>query len=109
MDDSPCDAIVLAAAGLNRLGLTDHISEACSQMPQMTFPPRGRARSPFNAACQDDSLDFPGAADGRCKPRMLLTAAERTFLHALSGVVVPCRSALTLMSKTVQTDLCVGV
>ena len=80
-DDGPYDAIVLAAAGLNRLGLTGHISEVLD-LKQM-ISAAGQGALAIQCRADIDSLTFLSPlAD-------LETAhaieAERTFLHALGG------------------------
>ncbi len=81
MDDGPYDAIVLAAAGLNRLGLADHISEVLDTTQMISAAGQGA----LAVQCRDDgdSLAFLArVADAQTAQAI---EAERTFLHALGG------------------------
>ncbi|MDE2821073.1 MAG: hydroxymethylbilane synthase [Chloroflexota bacterium] len=79
MDDGPYDAIVLAAAGLNRLGLADHISEVLDTTQMISAAGQGA----LAVQCRDDgdSLAFLArVADAQTAQAI---EAERTFLRAL--------------------------
>src|ERR1041385_939232 len=81
LDEGQYDAIVLAAAGLTRLGLTDRISEIlgpdrrCSAVCQGSLPIETRPSGPGFEACR--VLDHPAT-------RAAVTA-ERGVLGALGG------------------------
>ena len=49
LDDGYCDAIVLAAAGLIRLGMTDRIAEYLDLQISLPVPDKGRWG--LNAVC----------------------------------------------------------
>ena len=80
------DAIVLAAAGLQRLGLAEHISETFS--PAQMLSAAGQGALAVQCLNQYHLLDFfAHLAD---PATMLATAAERAFLGALeSGCSLP--------------------
>lgn len=81
MDDGPYDALVLAAAGLNRLGLTDHISEVL-ELKQM-ISAAGQGALAIQCRQEDESLAFLAwLADVKTTQEI---EAERSFLHALGG------------------------
>ncbi len=85
-DDSPYDAIILAAAGLNRLGLQAQISETL-ELRQM-LPAAGQGALAIQCRCEADSLAFlERLADAHATQA---TAAERAFLQALeAGCALP--------------------
>ena len=79
--DGQFDAIVLAAAGLNRLGLADHISEIFDERQMLTAAGQGALAIQCRAE-GDDLVFFWPLADWRTTHA---TAAERAFLHALEA------------------------
>lgn len=86
MDDSQYDAIVLAAAGLARLGLTEHISETLT-LRQM-LPAAGQGALAVQCRREDESLAFLTRLDDA--PSAQATTAERAFLQALgAGCALP--------------------
>lgn len=80
-DDGPYDAIVLAAAGLNRLALIDHISEVFDLKQMISAAGQGA----LAIQCRDDidSLTFLSPLADLETAQSI--EAERTFLHALGG------------------------
>ena len=79
--DGPYDAIVLATAGLNRLGMTEHISEIFD-MRQM-ISAAGQGALAVQCRYEGDSIAF--LAKLNHVQTAHATEAERTFLHALEG------------------------
>ncbi len=81
------DAIVLAAAGLNRLGLSKHIREL--------FDPHAAPPAPGQGALaietREADLDAPWLAALRHRPTTLAIAAERGAMEILEG---SCRTAI---------------
>lgn len=75
-DEGAFDAIVLAAAGLNRLGLAVHISEVFSESQMLCAAGQGAIAVQCRA---DDQAFFAPLDDWRSS---LATLAERAFLHA---------------------------
>lgn len=80
--DGHYDATVLAVAGLERLGLTDHISEYLS--PDIMLPAPGQAALAIQCRADDTAtFDMLSALDDQ-RHRAEVTA-ERAFLAALGG------------------------
>lgn len=80
-DDGQFDAIVLAAAGLTRLGLADHISGVFDESQMLAAAGQGALAIQCRAD-GDDLVFFAPLADWRTAHA---TAAERAFLHALEA------------------------
>lgn len=106
--DSPFDAIVLAAAGLNRLGLSAHISEIFDESQMLSAA--GQGALAVQCRAEDDSLLFFWTlADWRASHA---TAAERSFLRALeAGCSLPVAayaqvdgSRLVLRGRVIALD-----
>ena len=95
-DDSPFDAIVLAAAGLNRLGLSAHISEIFDESRLVSAA--GQGALAVQCRAEDDSLLFFWTlADWRASHT---TEAERSFLHALeAGCSLPVAAYAKVAGK----------
>ena len=80
-DDGRFDAIVLAAAGLNRLGLSAQISEIFDESQMLSAA--GQGALAVQCRAEDDSLLFFWTlAEWKASHA---TAAERSFLHALEA------------------------
>ncbi len=76
------DALLLAAAGLERIGRTDVISEVLS--PETMMPPIGAGILALQ--CREGDDDLIGAVSGLGDPGTHREAsAERMFLHVLQG------------------------
>ena len=80
-NDSDFDAIVLAAAGLIRLGLADHISEIFDKRQMLCAAGQGALAIQCRAD-DDDLAVFRALADWQSAQA---AAAERAFLHALEA------------------------
>ncbi len=76
------DAVILAAAGLQRLGLSNHITQ---HLPlEIMLPAAGQGALAVQCRSNDSLTQrYLAALDDR--PTRLAVAAERTFLHALGG------------------------
>ena len=76
------DGAILAAAGLIRLGLTDHVAEYLS--PQRFVPPPGQGVLAVEIRADDDSMQniVRSVED---TPTRLAATAERAFLEKLGG------------------------
>ena len=106
--DSPFDAIVLAAAGLKRLGLGAHISETFDESRMLSAA--GQGALAVQCRAEDDSLLFFWTlSDWRASHA---TAAERSFLRALeAGCSLPVAayarvdgSRLVLRGRVIALD-----
>ena len=79
--DGP-DAIILAVAGLQRLGWSDCISETLS--PEICMPAVGQAALAIQTRIDDEeSMNAVQRIDHR--PSRLAVMAERAFLHSIGG------------------------
>ncbi len=79
--DGP-DAIVLAVAGLQRLGWSDRISEPLS--PDLCMPAVGQAALAIEIR-QDDQRTLDAARNIEHLPSRRAVMAERAFLHGIGG------------------------
>jgi len=82
VEEGALDATLLAAAGLNRLGLDDHITV---RLPLDTFPPAcGQGAVAIECRADDRRIrDMVGAIDHPATA--VAVRCERAFLHALNG------------------------
>ena len=81
------DALVLALAGLKRLGLEAHVREAFDPVEAPPAPGQGALAIETRA----EDMDAPWLAALRHRPTALAVAAERGALEALEG---SCRTAM---------------
>jgi hydroxymethylbilane synthase len=79
--DGPYDAIVLALAGLDRLGRRDEISQ---QLPLETMLP-APGQGALAVQCRDDAASHKLLAPLAHRATTLAVTAERAFLAALGG------------------------
>ena len=106
VEDGAYDAIVLAAAGLKRLGLAARISEVFAESQMLCAAGQGA----IAIQCRDDDQAFFAPLDD--VPTSLATQAERAFLHAFdSGCSLPVaahaqveRDRLRLQGRVVALD-----
>ena len=91
------DAILLAAAGLRRLGLQDHITELFD--PVQCPPAPGQGALAIETRAADAGADWLTAL--RHGPTALTVAAERGALEALEG---SCRTAIGAHAR-IEQDL----
>jgi hydroxymethylbilane synthase len=87
LDEGECDAIILAAAGLNRLGLGAEVREAFDPVAMPPAPGQGALALQVRAA--DAGAQWLKALHHR--PTELQVSAERGALAALEG---SCRTAI---------------
>lgn len=82
LDDLDLDAIVLAEAGLARLGLADRITEVLD--PSWMLPAVGQGA--IGLECRSDDAETRRlVAQVRCEPTFARVQAERAMLYALGG------------------------
>ena len=81
------DAILLAAAGLNRLGLAKHVSELLDPYAAPPAPGQGALAIETRAA----DADVPWLQGLKHRPTTIAIAAERGAMAALEG---SCRTAI---------------
>lgn len=104
--DGPYDAIVLARAGVERLELTQHISDTLPMEAMLPAPGQGA----LAVQCRADDADFFAALDD-ASIRLCVTA-ERAFLNELEGgcsvpVAAYCQlidGMLTLRGRVTAVD-----
>ena len=88
LDEGQFDAIILAAAGLKRLGLGDRIADLIDPADSLPAPGQGA----LAIECRADRPDLLGAlAPLADRATTLATTAERAFSRALAG---NCRTPL---------------
>jgi hydroxymethylbilane synthase len=85
--DGQFDAILLAAAGLNRLGLSKHVSELFDPYAAPPAPGQGALAIETRAA----DADAPWLQGLKHRPTTIAIAAERGAMAALEG---SCRTAI---------------
>jgi hydroxymethylbilane synthase len=96
--DGPYDAIVLARAGLERLGLLDGVTE---ELPlDLMLPAPGQAA--LAVQCRDDVDSIAMAAVIDHGPTRMAAEAERAFLSGLGG---GCSAPVAAYGMTDGTDL----
>ena len=96
--DSPCDALLLAAAGLLRLGLGHVISEQLSLADMLPAPGQGA----LALQCRNDAELLRLLAPLDHKPTRAAVTAERAFLAALEA---GCSAPLAAWATTVGDRL----
>ena len=95
-NDSAFDAIVLAAAGLQRLGLSAHISEIFDESRMLSAA--GQGALAVQCRAEDEAMRFfRSLTKWRAS---YATAAERSFLHALeAGCSLPVAAYAKVAGK----------
>lgn len=98
--DGPYDAVILAAAGVDRLALDDHISERLDL--DWMLPAPGQAA--IGVQCRaDDAITLAVLGQIDCGDVRSCVSAERAFLHGLSGgCSTPVAAHATLTDGTIQ-------
>lgn len=98
LDEGECDAMVLAAAGLIRLELTDRIAETFE--PEFCTPAVSQGVLGIECRLEDRNvLNMLSAIDNQ--PLRALVTAERAFLHELGGgCSVPVGALATPLSDS---------
>jgi hydroxymethylbilane synthase len=92
LESGEADAIVLAAAGLNRLGLQDRIRAFIDPLNAPPAPGQGALAIQTRA----EDRNAPWLAGLRHRPTALIVAAERAALAALDG---SCRTAIGAFAR----------
>lgn len=100
MKEGYCDAIILAGAGVTRLGMQSNITEMIS--PQMILP--AVSQGIVGIECREDDMDTQEIINKiNHDDTMLIAEAERTFLATVEGgcqIPVGCFSTLKENSYT---------
>ena len=99
LDDGRYDAIILAAAGLKRLGFAERIASYLD--PEESLPAAGQGA--LAVECRSDRADLLAAlAPLADRDSTLATTAERAFARALSG---SCHTPLAAYAIFVRDEL----
>ena len=102
LERGEADAIILAAAGLNRLGLSQHVRAYID--PEASPPAPGQGALAIQTREQDCAAAW--LADLRHWPTLLAVTAERGALAALDG---SCRTAVGAYARMVGDNLVLDV
>lgn len=106
LDAGVCDALVIAAAGLQRLGYAGRISERLD--PAVCLPAVGQGALAVEARAGDPQLTA-WLAPLQHRPTVLATAAERAFLAAVQGgCQVPAAAYAGLAGDVLQLQALVA-
>ena len=99
LDAGDTDALVLACAGLDRLGLGDRIAERLG--PELVPPAPGQGAIALQVRADDEALvALVGSVDHA--PTRVAVEAERAFLHASGG---GCRSPIGALARMAGDQL----
>ncbi|HEY2888040.1 MAG TPA: hydroxymethylbilane synthase [Candidatus Limnocylindrales bacterium] len=99
LEDGETDALVLACAGLDRLGLGERIAERLD--PALMPPAPGQGAIAVQVRADDDRIGrVVGAIDDH--PTRVAVEAERAFLDASGG---GCRSPIGALASVSETGL----
>ena len=99
LDTGETDALVLACAGLDRMGLGDRIAERLE--PEIVPPAPGQGAIALQIR-RDDARLLASAASIDDRPTRLAVEAERAFLRASGG---GCRAPIGSLATIVGDDL----
>jgi hydroxymethylbilane synthase len=99
LDAGETDALVLASAGLDRLGLGDRIAERLE--PEIVPPASGQGAIAIQVRSDDERM-IAVAAEIDDLPTRLAVEAERTFLSTSGG---GCRAPIGALAELVDQEL----
>jgi hydroxymethylbilane synthase len=104
LDDGQYDAIILASAGLKRLGLAERIRHCIE--PSVSLPAVGRC---FGLECRADDQDVLALIQPLLHKRLICVRAERAFNAYLEGgCQVPIAGYATLQDGKIHIEGRVG-
>jgi hydroxymethylbilane synthase len=98
LDEGRCEALVLALAGLERLGLADRVGEALD--PERMVPAVGQGALAVQARADDPLAEAIAFLDHAATRRAVL--AERAFLSAMGG---GCRAPFAAHARLEEGEL----
>ena len=102
LDEGQYDALVLACAGLQRLGLASRISAALSSVEMLPSPGQGALAIETRA---DDAETIAVAGNADHKFTRLACTAERSFLRSLGGgCQLPIAAYAAVRDKKIRLD-----
>ncbi|MGH7284357.1 MAG: hydroxymethylbilane synthase, partial [Polyangiaceae bacterium] len=99
VDEGQCDAIVLARAGLVRLGLQDRATDVLE--PEVSLPAVGQGALGIEARADDENAKKI-LASLHDRPTALAVAAERGVLEALGG---DCKTPLGAYAELAESRM----
>ena len=82
MHDGHCQGLIMAAAGIERLGLQEHISEYLNETQMLTAPGQGAIAIEIREE-DNSTLEFLSVLNH--KESVICVTAERSFLNRLEG------------------------
>ena len=82
MHDGHCQGLIMAAAGIERLGLQEHISEYLNETQMLTAPGQGAIAIEIREE-DNSTLEFLSVLNH--KDSVICVTAERSFLNRLEG------------------------
>jgi len=82
MHDGHCQGLIMAAAGIERLGLQEHISEYLNEKQMLTAPGQGAIAIEIREE-DNSTLEFLSVLNH--KESVICVTAERSFLNRLEG------------------------
>jgi len=107
LDDGEFDAIILAAAGLNRLGHGDRITELLD--PKMSLPAVGQGALGIETRLEDRDTSSLVEAALHSKETAACVAAERGFLNELGGSCqTPLAAYARIVAERLEIDALIG-
>jgi hydroxymethylbilane synthase len=106
LQEGTYDAIVLACAGLNRLGLQDKITASLSLEQMLPAPGQGALALEIRA---DDRRVKPSVSSLNHLPSAIAVIAERAFLHRMGGGCnVPVAAYAYIQDNQIEIHGCVA-
>ena len=102
MNDGHCEGMIMAAAGIERLGLQEHITEYLNETQMLTAPGQGAIAIEIREG-DNDILEVLSVLNH--KQSEICVTAERSFLNRLEGgCQIPFASHATLDGDTLTVE-----
>tara|TARA_B100000795_G_scaffold69118_1_gene48099 strand:+ start:390 stop:1322 length:933 start_codon:yes stop_codon:yes gene_type:complete len=102
MHDGHCEGIIMAAAGIERLGLQEHITEYLNETQMLTAPGQGAIAIEIREE-DNDILEVLSVLNH--KQSAICVTAERSFLNRLEGgCQIPFAAHATLNGDTLTVE-----
>ena len=102
MHDGHCDGMIMAAAGIERLGLHEHITEYLNETQMLTAPGQGAIAIEIREE-DNDILEVLSVLNH--KESAICVTAERSFLNRLKGgCQIPFAAHATLDGDTLTVE-----
>ena len=102
MHDGHCDGMIMAAAGIERLGLQEHITEYLNETQMLTAPGQGAIAIEIR---EEDNKILELLSVLNHEQSALCVTAERSFLNTLEGgCQIPFAAHATLDGNTLTVE-----